>query len=688
MRPLIRFLFACVLVAPPLAFAAEGMWTLDNLPRAKMQAEYGFAPSDAWVQHVMRSAVRLAGGCSGSFVSSSGLVMTNHHCVRSCLRDLSTARRDLARDGFHAATRAAERRCPAMELNRLEQISDVTATVVAATRGLDGEDFKRAQNAVRARLTAACEGQDGATIRCDLVSLYRGGIYQIYRYHRFSDTRLVWAPEDAIADFGGDPDNFDFPRYALDAAFLRVYENGKPAAVADWFPFSAKGAAAGELTLVVGHPGGTDRQLTVAQLRTLRDVKKPDTFVRIAELRGVLEQYSEQGPEFRRVADPTLLGIDNFYKLLKGETLALRDPELMRRKGAEEEALKAFVSADASLRTSTAGAWAAIEKAQADYRDIAGEYELIEGTRSYSSDYFSIARRLVRAAAERPKPDADRLPEFADARRTEVEQELFSPAPISPDFEKTKLAWALTKMRERLGADHPAVKQALGKESPRQVAERLVAGTTLANIDVRRALWDGGQEAIQRSSDPFIRFALALDPAARAARKRYENQVDSIEMKNGELIAQARFAQSGPDAYPDATFTLRLSYGEVKGWVEGGVAVAPFTRVAGIYERQTGAEPFALPASWFAARERIDPALPMNFVSSNDIIGGNSGSPMLNRDGEIVGLVFDGNLLSLGGSFAFDERVNRTVAVHSSLILEALRKIYGAGALADEIAGR
>ncbi len=456
----------------------------------------------------------------------------------------------------------------------------------------------------------------------------------------------------------------------------------------DWFPFSAKGAAAGELTLVVGHPGSTERQFTVAQLETLRDVKMPDTFVRIAEYRGVLEQYGEQGPEFRRVADSTLLGIDNYYKLLKGETLALRGREMIRRKRAEEEALKAFVNGDASLRASTAGAWTAIEKAQADYRDIAGEYELIEGTRSYSSDYFNIARRLVRGAAERPKPDADRLPEFADARRTEVEQELFSPAPISPDFEKTKLAWALTKMRERLGADHPVVKQALGKESPRQVAERLVNGTTLASIDVRRALWDGGQDAIQRSSDPFIRFALALDPAARAARKRYENQVDSIEMKNGELIAQARFAQSGPGAYPDATFTLRLSYGEVKGWVDGGITVAPFTHVAGIYERQTGAEPFALPASWFAARERIDPALPMNFVSSNDIIGGNSGSPMLNRDGEIVGLVFDGNLLSLGGSFAFDERVNRTVAVHSGLILEALRKIYGAGALADEIAGR
>lgn len=685
---LTRLLFAFLFVAPAATFAAEGMWTLDNLPRAKMQTEYGFAPSDAWVQHVVRSAVRLAGGCSGSFVSSSGLVMTNHHCVRTCLQDLSVAGRDLSHDGFLAATRGNEPRCPAMELNRLEQISDVTASVVAATRGLDGAAFKRAQNAVRARLTSACVGQDGATIRCDLVSLHHGGIYQIYRYHRFSDTRLVWAPEDAIADFGGDPDNFEFPRYALDAAFLRVYENGKPAVIADWFPFSRNGAAAGELTLVVGHPGGTDRQLTVAQIETLRDVKLLNTFVRIAELRGVLEQYGQQGPEARRVAESTLLDIDNFYKLLKGETLALRDPLLVRRKRGDEDALKAFVNADASLRASTAGAWEAIEKAQADYRDVAAEYDVIESTRSYGSDYFSIARRLVRGAIERPKPDAERLPEFADARRTEIEEELFSPAPISADFEKTKLAWSLTKMRERLGADHPFVKRALGKESPRQLAERLVEGTTLANVEVRRALWNGGQDAILRSSDPFIRFALATDPAARAARKRYEDQVDAVETKNGELIAQARFAQFGPGAYPDATFTLRLSYGEVRGWVEAGVPVAPFTQVGGAFDRQTGAEPFELPASWFAAKNKLDPTVPMNFVSTNDIIGGNSGSPMLNRNGEIVGLVFDGNLLSLGGSFSYDERVNRTIAVHSSLIIEALRKIYGAGAIADEIAGR
>jgi hypothetical protein len=688
MRLLTRLLLTLLLVAPAVALAAEGMWTLDNLPRAKMQAEYGFPPSDAWVQHVMRAAVRLAGGCSGSFVSRSGLVMTNHHCARDCLQDLSEAGRDLARDGFLAGSRAAEPRCPAMELNRLEQISDVTAAVVAATRGLEGEAYKLAHNAVRARLTAQCVGNDVAATRCDLVSLYHGGLYQLYRYHRFSDTRLVWAPEDGIADFGGDPDNFNFPRYDLDVALLRVYENDQPAVIADFLPFSRNGAVQGELTLVVGHPGGTDRQLSVAQLETLRDVKRLNTLVRIAELRGMLAQYSRQDAESARVAESTLLGVENYYKLLTGEMLALREPQLMQRKRAEEDALKAFVAADPSLQASAGGAWAAIERAETDYLALAAEYETIESSRSYQSQYFSIARKLVRGAAERPKPDGERLPEFAGARRAEVEAELFSPAPIYSAFEKVKLAWALAKMRERLGADHAFVKQVLGKESPQQLADRLVDGTTLASVDVRRALWHGGQEAILRSDDPFIRLALAIDPVARAVRKRYENEVESVEMKNSELIARARFARFGTSTYPDATFTLRLSYGEVRGWTEAGVPIAPFTRVGGAFDRQTGAEPFMLPASWLAAKSKLDLAQPMNFVTTNDVVGGNSGSPMINRDGEVVGLVFDGNLRSLGGAFAFDERDNRTIAVHSGLILEALRKIYGAGALADEIAGR
>ncbi len=683
-----RFVFCFLFVASAGSHAAEGMWTLDNLPLAKMKAAYGFAPDAAWVERVMRASVRLAGGCSGSFVSRDGLVMTNHHCIDSCLEQLSSASRDLVHDGFLATRRENETRCPGVELNRLEQTTDVTEQVKAATRGLEGEAFSVAQNAVRARLTAACVGDDRATTRCDLVKLYNGGQYHLYRYHRFSDARLVWAPEDAIANFGGDPDNFNFPRYALDMALLRAYENGKPVAAKDYLPFSRSGAAAGELALVTGHPGNTSRLLTVAQLETTRDLRLVRALLSIAELRGVLTQYSSQSAEAERVAKTQLDGIENFYKVLKGELEALQEPELMRRKRAEEEALKAFVAADPALRASTAGSWAAIERAQVQYRNLESEFGAMEGNRSFRSSHLGFARTLVRSAEERAKPNAERLPEFAESRMPEVEQRLFSPAPIYADFEKLNLTWALTKMRERLGPDHAFVKQVLGRESPAQLAERLIKNTTLGDPAVRRALWAGGKTAVAQSTDPFIQLALAIDPFGRAVRKRVEAEVDAVELKNTELIAQARFAQLGTSLYPDATFSLRLSYGEVKGWEAKGQPVAPFTNLAGAFARHTGAEPFALPAAWLAAKDKLDLALPMDFVTDNDITGGNSGSPVLNRNAEVVGLAFDGNIESIGGTYGFDERNNRMVSVHSAFILEALRKVYHADALVEEITSR
>ena len=683
-----QFLLGLLFLASAGTHAAEGMWTLDNLPLAKMKAEYGFAPDAPWVDRVMHASVRLADGCSGSFVSRDGLVMTNHHCVVSCVEQLSSASRDLVHDGFLAARRENEPRCAGIELNRLEQTSDVTEQVKAATRGLEGEAFTLAQNAVRARLTAVCVGDDKATVRCDLVKLYDGGLYHLYRYHRFSDARLVWAPEDAIANFGGDPDNFNFPRYALDMALLRAYENGKPVVARDYLPFSRGGAAAGELTLVTGHPGNTSRLLTVAQLETTRDLRLVRGLVSVAELRGVLTQYSSQSAEAARVAQTLLDGIENGYKVLKGELEALQDPELMRRKRVDEEALKAFVAANPALQTSTGDAWAAIERAQVQYRNLEGEYGAMEANRGFLTRYLGLARTLVRGAEERSKPNAERLPEFVESKLPEVEQSLFSPAPIYPEFEKLKLTWALTKMRERLGPDHSFVKQVLGRESPAQLAERLIKSTTLADVAVRRALWSGGKAAVAQSSDPFIQLVRDIDPAARLLRKRMEAEVESVELKNSELIAQARFAQLGTGLYPDATFTLRLSYGEVKGWIEQGRAVAPFTQVAGAFGRHSGAAPFALPAAWLAAKDKLDLAQPMNFVTNNDIIGGNSGSPVINRNAEVVGLAFDGNINSIGGSYGFDERDNRMVAVHSGFILEALRKVYRADALVEEITGR
>jgi len=680
--------FPAALLIPCAAIAAEGMWPLDNLPASRLKAEYSFTPGKDWVDHVMRASARIAGGCSASFVSRDGLVMTNHHCAAACVSQLSSAKKNFIADGFLARGRGEEVRCPEIEINRLERISDVTGQVKGAVAGLDGEAFKLAKNAVEAKLSSACVGAERETVRCDVVDLYHGGRYHLYRYHRFQDVRLVWVPEQAIAFFGGDPDNFNFPRYDLDIALLRAYENGGPARPKDFFPFSRAGAEAGEMVFVSGHPGTTQRQLTMSELETFRDLRLIGGLLRLAEERGILEQYSKLGREAARIAENDLFGIENGYKAYVGELKALLDPALAKHKHKEESELRAFVASQPALRSRVGGAWEAIEKAQQVYRDIEAQYSAIEGARAFAGHYFTHARRLVRGAEERAKPNADRLPEFTESQLPEVEQRLFSTAPIYPEYETVRLGWSLTKMRELLGADDSFVRLVLGRKSPDQVAAEWVAGTRLGDPAVRKALWTGGKEAIARSDDPFIKLALAVDPAARAIRKRYEREVEAVVLKNSELIAQARFARDGTSAYPDATFTLRLSYGEVAGWSEGGRKIAPFTDIAGAFARETGADPFALPASWHAAKGRLDPAQRFNFVTDNDIIGGNSGSPMINRAGEIVGLIFDGNIHSLGGAFWFDPRSNRAVAVHSGAILESLSKVYGASDLVREIMGQ
>ena len=683
----VRFLPAALAI-PCAVIAAEGMWPLDNLPASRLRAEYGFTPGKDWVDHVMRASARIAGGCSASFVSRDGLVMTNHHCAAACVSQLSSAKKNFIAEGFLARNREEEVRCPEIEVNRLERISDVTGQVKGAVAGLDGEAFKLAKNAVEAKLSSACVGAERETTRCDVVDLYHGGRYHLYRYRRFQDVHLVWVPEQAIAFFGGDPDNFNFPRYDLDIALLRVYENGKPAQVKDFFPFSKAGAEAGEMVFVSGHPGSTQRQLTMSELETFRDLRLIGGLLRLAEERGILEQYSKLGPEAARIAENDLFGIENGYKAYVGELKALLDPALTKQKQKEESGLRAFVASRPELRARIGGAWDAIEKAQRVYRDIEAQYSAIEQARAFGGRHFAYARALVRGAEERAKPDADRLPEFSDSRLPEVEQRLFSTAPIYPEYESVRLGWSLTKMRELLGADDPFVRLVLGRKSPDQVGAELIAGTRLGEAAVRRALWSGGKEAIAGSDDPFIKLASAVDPAARAIRKRYEREVEAVVEKNTELIAQARFARHGTGAYPDATFTLRLSYGEVAGWSEGGRKILPFTDFAGAFARDTGVDPFALPQSWHAAKGRLDPAQRFNFVTTNDIIGGNSGSPMINRNAEIVGLVFDGNIHSLGGAFWFDARNNRAVAVHSGAILESLNKVYGASDLAREIMGQ
>ena len=675
---------ACALVATS-AWAGEGMWTPDNLPKQELKSRYNFTPTAQWVEHAQHAALRLAGGCSGSFVSPTGLVLTNHHCVNSCVLQLSTADHDFIKSGFYAREAKDEIKCPEIELNRLDTITNVTERVKKATAGKTGEDYSKAEKGVKSDIEKECVGKDAETTRCDVVDLYHGGIYDVYKYHRYQDVRLVFAPELAMAFFGGDPDNFNFPRYDLDMGVLRAYENDKPAKVAAYYPFSKSGAEAGELTITVGNPGGTDRQLTIAQLETTRDVDTQHALMRLAEMRGLIEQFRSESAEHDRIAESDLFGIENSYKAFKGRLEALQDPAVFDLKRRQEAELRDYVNADPARKAKYGAAWDEIAKADAVYRNMEVQYMFKEGRGSFFSRHFAIARTLVRGAEERTKPNAERLREYTESRLPSVTQQLFSTAPIYADYEKVKLGFSLTKMREWLGADDAFVRKVLGKESPQVLANRLIDGTKLGDVAERKRLWDGGKAAVDASNDPFIVLARLVDPDARAVRKRYENEVESVVDKNSELIAAARFEKYGTSVYPDATFTQRFSFGEVRGWEEKGVQVKPFTDIAGAFNRHTGFDPFALPQTWLEAKDHLNMQQRLNFVTTNDIIGGNSGSPMINRDAEIVGLVFDGNIESLGGDFWFDERVNRTVAVHSGAILEALHKVYKADRLANEI---
>lgn len=659
--------------------AAEGMWTLDNLPGADLKARYGFEPDARWVERVMKASVRLASGCSGSFVSADGLVLTNAHCVLDCVQELSSAGGDYVNAGFVARERKDELRCPAEELNRLEEIADVTDRIGKATAGRSGQAFIDARNAEKGRIESECVGEDAAARRCDVVELYSGGRYHLYRYRRFQDVRLVFSPEYRIGFFGGDPDNFNFPRYNLDMGLLRAYEDGRPVKVEHRFALRREGAQPGELTLVTGHPGRTQRQLTVAQLERLRDVDLINNLIYLSERRALLWQYGRAGEEAARQAQADLTFTENSLKVYRGQLGALLHPAVMDAKRA----------AEADLRASAEGAghdpWAAIARAQQAWRDIEAAYLLLEGRRGFFSQHFLMARHLIRAAEERARPSADRLPEYQDAALPRLQQTLFSQAPIYPDYEKTKLSWSLSKLREALGADDPLVKLVLGNESPEALAARLVDGTRLSDVAERQRLWDGGYEAVAQSADPFIRLARALDTVSRELRKRYEAEVEAEEKRHAASIARLRFERFGTAVYPDATFTLRLSYGEVKGWEEKGRTIVPYTEIGGLFARATGFDPFALPESWLRARNVLSAKTPFNFVTTNDITGGNSGSPIINRKAEIVGLAFDGNIHSLGGSFAYDETLNRCVGVHSAAILEALDKVYTARALVREL---
>jgi hypothetical protein len=663
------------------ASADEGMWTFDNFPAVKVKQTYGVAPTPASLDHVRRAALRIAGGCSASFISPDGLVMTNHHCVLGCVAALSTHDKNYVEAGFLAARREDELRCPNFELDQLVSIADITTTIVAATAGKTGAAANAALRAAEAKAEQSCG--TAATVRCDVVSLYHGGIYDLYHYRRYDDVRLAFAPEFAVAQFGGDPDNFNFPRFDFDIGIVRAYDGDKPASTPDYLRWSPSGSKAGELVYVPGNPGGTSRELTVAQLAYERDYALPSVQVLLAEQRGILEQFEKRGPEQFREANEQLFGIENSYKVQTGRRLALVDQGFFGTTVAAENKLRAAVAARPALQAADGSAWTEIAQLQTVRETMAARDSAPMIARG---GLLGDAITLVRAAAERTKPNAQRLPEYTDAALLRVAQRVEAPTPFYPDLQEVDLGFAFTKVRERLGTDNPLVKKFLGSESPDELAHRLIAGTKLGYPAVRKALFDGGAAAIAASTDPMIVYARTVDPDLRAIRKDDEDRVGAPSRAAAERIAKARFAVYGTSIDPDATFTLRLSYGAVKGFVDAaGVQVPPYTTIGGLFDRATGAPPYVLPQSWLAAKPSLDLSTPMNLSTTNDIIGGNSGSPLINARGEIVGLIFDGNIFSLGGDYGYDAQHNRAIAVDSRALMAGLSKVYHADRLVSEI---
>ncbi len=678
----------CALAAAPLA-ADEGMWTLDNFPAERVEERFSVRIGSEWLERARLATVRMEGGCTGSFVSPDGLVLTNHHCVQRCVSSQSSAERDLAETGFLATDRDAEAPCEADRVSVLVETEEVTERVAAATRGQDERQANEARKRTLTLLEEACEAAseeaDGRRLSCEAVALYNGGQYFLYKYRRYDDVRLVFVPESTIGAFGGDPDNFNFPRYCLDMALLRVYEAGRPVRPERYLAWRESGPAAGEPVFVTGHPGSTERLLTLAELRMLRNYTRPRFLLAFTELRGRLIEFGRRGEEEHRVSQPRLLRVENGLKVRRNELWALLDDELMERKAAEEAALRAAVAADPEMAAAYGGAWDEIERAMAAYRAFWEELAVTERATFFTGSLFDWARHLVRAAAERRKPSEERLREYTDAALPGLRQVTLAPRPVDAALEELELAFWLEKVREWLGPDDPFVKKALGRESPEALARTLVTGTRLGDPAVREALWEGGWEAVTGSDDPLIRFALAVDDDARAWRRRYEDEVEAPVQLASEKIARARFAIEGTGRYPDATFTLRVSFGAVEGWQEPGGPVPPFTTLGGVFERATGEDPFRLPESWLAARDRLPLDARFNFVATTDVTGGNSGSPVIDAAGNLVGLVFDGNIHSIAGAYWFDESRNRTVAVHPAAMMEALGTVYGASALVDEL---
>jgi hypothetical protein len=676
------------------AVADEGMWLFNAAPKAKIKAKYKFDVTDAWLDHVRLSSVRFNNGGSGSFVSADGLTFTNHHVGADCVQSLATKDRDYMKTGFYARTRAEEVQCPDLELNVLMGIEDVTAKVNAAAKpGMSVAEAGQAQRAEMSAIEKDCT--DSTHLRCDVITFYSGGRYNLYKYKKYTDVRLVFAPEFQAAFFGGDPDNFEFPRYDLDITFFRIYEDGQPANLKDFFKWTTAGVRDGDLVFVSGNPGSTGRDNTLAQMEFSRDVTFPFLLKGYKQRLAALKPFAAESEENARIARESIFSIENSFKAITGYQGGLLDASLMAKKAAEEKKLRAAIDADPAKKQAYGAAWDEIAAAMATQKEIYLPFTFLERRAGFRGDLSFFARVLVRAAVEKQKPNGERLREYRDSGLPSLEQSLFSTAPVYKSLETVLLTESLTELQQNLGADNPVVQKVLGGRTPAEVAKDAVANSKLDDVAVRKQLYEGGVAAVEASTDPMIVLLRAVDDAARKLRTQYDDQVDSVVRRNGSLISKARFAIVGTDTYPDATFTLRLSYGDVRGFVEDGQGIVPkgtkvpyFTTMGGAYKHAAekgNKDPYELPESWIKNKGKLNLSTPLNFVSTPDIIGGNSGSPVINKDAEVVGIIFDGNIQSLPWNFMYSDAIGRSVAVDTRGITEALRNIYGATELADEL---
>jgi hypothetical protein len=697
LRFLIWSILALAIAFGASAFADEGMWLFNSPPLKQFKERYHFEPARPWLDRLQKASVRFNSGGSGSFVSATGLVITNHHIGADALQKFSDEQHNYLRDGFYARTRAEEKKCIDLELNVLMSIEDVTARVNGAVKSeMTSEQASDARKSVIAAIEK--ESKDKTGLRSDVVTLHQGGAYHLYRYKRYDDVRLVFAPEQQIAFYGGDPDNFEYPRFDLDICLFRVYENGQPAKIENYLKFNPRGPADGELTFVSGHPGKTDRQLTVDELADMRDRELPRILTMFKRREVLLHSFGERTFENERRVRDDFFGVQNNRKRYDGYLAGLLDPQIWQSLQAREQKLRDAISRNPKL-ISTISAYDRVKNAQAEVAKNARVYNYFEmerprfgiyrQPRAFYSTLFKYARLLVRAADERAKPNGERFEEFRDSARESLELELFSTEPVYDDVELLTLTDSFTDLASAFGANDPLVRMVLGDKSPVERASELIKGTQLKDVAFRKKLYAGGKAALEAAHDPMIDIAIAIDATGRQAKKVFETQ-EEIKQQAYAEIAKARFATEGTNSYPDATFTLRLSYGRVRGYEENGKQIPAFTNFAGMYERAGEHEnkpPFDLPQRWIDKKDKLALTTPFNFVSDADIIGGNSGSPVVNQAGEFVGIIFDGNIQSLVLDCIFTDKQARAVSVDSAAITEAIRKVYDAGDLADELEG-